>query len=309
VEQYVDWSLDRGMVTVLNTHHEKWLDDASAFKAGLPRLQAMWTQIAERFAAKNQTLLFEIFNEPHLMTVDQLNEMFGTVLPIIRSSNPTRIVLINGLKFGNPSWIMQNPNGLKIPNDKQIMLEIHNYDPFKYAGAHPTQHSWGADSDVKKMTSWMDGIDSWAKLHNLSIYYGEFGITNDQTAQTGRDVWIKAHADEIAKRGWAASIWSDGGGHLIFDYNKMSWVDDILRDLGKVAPPAPPTPSPPPSPPSPPTPSPPPKPAGGPCCHGGSECASATCPSAAVKPFCAASQDNCEKHCNGRWCPSAGVVV
>merc|ERR1719199_888067 len=75
VEQMVDWSLSRGMVTIINTHHEEWLDDASKFDAALPRLEAIWSQIAERFSTKNQTLLFEVFNEPHQMTSDQLNKM------------------------------------------------------------------------------------------------------------------------------------------------------------------------------------------------------------------------------------------
>lgn len=303
VEQYVDWSLARGMVTILNTHHEKWLDDSSKFKAGLPRFQAMWTQIAERFAAKDQTLLFEMFNEPHLMTTSDLNAMYSAVFPIIRKTNPTRIVLFMGLKFGNPSWIMQNPTGLQIPDDKQIMLEIHNYDPFKYAGSSPSQHSWGSASDRKALTHWMDGIDAWAKQKQLPIYYGEFGITNVQTAATGRDDWLKAHYAEITTRGWGASVWNDGGGHLIFDYTTLSWVEDILRDLGRNATPGPPSPPSPPSPP--PTPS-PPTPAGGPCCHGGSSknCFEATkCPAASAKPFCAASQTNCEDHCGGVWCP------
>merc|ERR1711934_915740 len=103
------------MVTILNTHHEKWLDDPSAFNGKLPRLEAIWTQIAERFAGKDQTLLFEVFNEPHLMTAEQLNTMNSRILPIIRAKHPDRIVLLMGLKFGNPSWHLQNPNGLQLP--------------------------------------------------------------------------------------------------------------------------------------------------------------------------------------------------
>ena len=45
--------------------------------------------------------------------------------------------------------------------------------------------------------------------------YGEFGVTNAQTPATGRTEWFKAHADEIKKRGWGASAWNDGQGHLI----------------------------------------------------------------------------------------------
>jgi endoglucanase len=303
VEQMVDWSLDRGMVTILNTHHEKWLDDESVFDAQLPRLEAIWTQLAARFASKDQKLLFEVFNEAHEMSADQLNAMNAAILPIMRASNPTRIVLIQGLKFGNPSWIISNPTALAIPDDPQIMLEIHNYDPFKYAGGKPTVHSWGSDSDRAALAKWTDDIDEWSKTNGLPIYYGEFGCTNDQTASTGRDDWFKAHYDIITAKGWGASVWSDGGGHMVYDYNHNTWVEDILRDLGRnsTSPPSP-TPTPPPSPPS-------PSPAKGPCCYGGSTCDAMTTCHGDDKPFCASSQTNCEAHCNGHWCPSLASSI
>lgn len=233
VERYVDWSLAQGMITVLNTHHEKWLDDPSAFEAKLPRFEAIWTQIAERFKDKNETLLFEIFNEPNRMTTDQLNTMTRSIMPIIRKNNPSRIVLFMGLQFGNPRWILNNPDSLYIPDDKQIMLEIHNYDPYKYAGANPTQHSWGSDADRAALTEWVDNIDAWRKQKGLAIFYGEWGLTNQQTVATGRDDWFKAHADAIQSKQWAGCVWNDGGGHLIFNYDNGTWVEDIVKALGK----------------------------------------------------------------------------
>ena len=239
------------MVTIINAHHEKWLDLPKQFDDKLPRLVAIWEQLAARFANKTQTLLFEIFNEPHLMSTEQLNAMYAAVLPVIRKHNPTRIVLINGLKFGNPSWILSNPDALTIPSDTQLMLEIHNYDPFKYAGAHPTQHSWGSASDRAAMSDWVDGIDAWSKKKRLPIYYGEFGLTNAQSSANGRDAWFQAHRAAIASKGWGASVWSDGGGHLVFNYETGAWDDQVLVDLGV----RPGGPTPPPSPPSPPSPS------------------------------------------------------
>ena len=102
-------------MAVLNTHHEKWLDNPSAFNSKLPRLEAIWTQIAERFKDKNQTLLFEIFNEPHLMSATQLNTMNAKVLPIIRATNPTRMVT-----HACPLFILSNLHSLAVlPADMQ----------------------------------------------------------------------------------------------------------------------------------------------------------------------------------------------
>lgn len=276
VEQMVDWSLDRGMVTILDTHHEEWLDDEAAFSGGLERFKAIWTQIADRFKDKDHMLLFEIVNEPHLITIDQLNELYDEVFPIIRDSNPTRIVLMQGLSYGNPEWIVNNPTSLTIPDDDYIMLAFHRYDPWAYAGLSPTQTSWTYDDDFATMTSWMDDIDSWSTTYNVSLYYGEFGVTNDQTADRGRDDWFTAHATEIASRGWGASVWNDGSGHLIFDYDDLSWVDDILWDLSKSKR----------------------------CCWGGElTCGTVTtCKSVEDASFCSASWNNCVNSCSGKWC-------
>jgi endoglucanase len=240
VEKVIDWSLARGLVTIVNTHHETWLDTPwHGFENKLPRLEAIWTQLAERFAGKSENLLFEIYNEPHLMGADHLNEVFAACLPIIRKKNPTRIVLISGLKFMNPSWILANGTSLAIPNDKQLMLEIHNYDPFSYAGSDATQHSWGSASDRAALDKWVSGIDTWSKKHGLPIYYGEFAVTTEQTPKTGSLDWYKAHYEAITSHGWAASVWSDGNQHLLFDYQSGEWAPnaiDILKVLGRVPP-------------------------------------------------------------------------
>lgn len=109
VEQVVDWSLARGLITVINTHHEDWLDNETTFAAGLPRLVSIWRQIGLKFKSKPETLLFEVFNEPHIMTVEQLNQMNGAVLPVMRRSNPHRIVFLGGLQWMNPRWQVTNP--------------------------------------------------------------------------------------------------------------------------------------------------------------------------------------------------------
>jgi len=235
VEKIIDYTLARGMVAIVNTHHETWIDSSApgVFERKLPRLQAIWTQIAERFANKSEKLLFEIFNEAHLITADQLNKMNAACLKAIRASNPTRIVLLQGLKFGNPSWIIANGTELAIPSDKQLMLEVHNYDPFDYAGADPTVHSWGSSSDRAALNQWVTELDAWSKRTGLPIYYGEFGVTDAQTAATGMIEWYAAHYDAIVTRGWGASVWNDGNKHLLFDYSTGAWTTAILKALGR----------------------------------------------------------------------------
>jgi endoglucanase len=232
----VDWSLARGLVTILNTHHDEWLEDN--FRTELPRFEALWTQIAERFKEKDEILLFEVYNEPHAanFTVNDLNEMNKAALNIIRRTNPTRIVLLGGLSYMNPSWIVANPDALVFdPSDKQLMLEIHNYDPYHYAGAPKaiTVHEWGSEADLAALKGWMDQIGNWSAARDIPLFYGEFGCTTSQTAATGRYVWYAAHRTEIEGRGWAAAVWDDDGYYRVFDREADKWDNQLLAALGK----------------------------------------------------------------------------
>jgi len=238
VEKIIDYALKRDMVAIVNTHHESWIDSAApgVFERKLSRLEALWTQISSHFASKSEKLLFEVFNEAHLITSDQLNVMNAACLKIIRKANPTRIVLLQGLKFGNPSWIINNGSSLAIPDDKQLMLEVHNYDPFDYAGGNPTVFSWGSSTDRAALQKWVTALDAWSKQKGLPVYYGEFGTTTAQTKATGMLAWYAAHYDAITSNGWAASVWNDGNKHLLFDFDSGVWTTDILHALGRSIP-------------------------------------------------------------------------
>ena len=233
VVEVVGWCLARDFVCIVNTHHDEWLEDM--FQSSLPRFEAVWEQISMRFANSSESLLFEIYNEPHAaqFTVNDLNAMNARILPIIRAHNPTRIVIFGGLRWMNPSWIVQNPEALTFPQDTQLMLEIHNYDPYDFAGRPPTTHSWGSAADFAALRLWMDQIGNWSVSHKVPLYYGEFGCTTSQSKATGRYAWYKAHADEIRARGFAAAVWDDDGDYRVFDRTANTWDEDLLAALGK----------------------------------------------------------------------------
>jgi len=131
VETVLNWSLDRRLITIVNVHHDNWIYDPDTFEEKLPRFQRIWEQVAARFKDAPQELVFECLNEPQgSMTVVQLNKAMQTCVDTIRASNPTRIIMISGLAYANPAWIVQNPDALKVPNnDRYTMLTFHNYFP------------------------------------------------------------------------------------------------------------------------------------------------------------------------------------
>lgn len=232
VETVLGWSLERGFVTLVNVHHDDWLDDQSNFDTMLPRFEAIWEQVATRFKNADQKLVFECFNEPHVMSVAQINKLTEVCVKTIRKTNPSRVVMISGLRWDNPTWILSNPDALVIPDDKQLMLHIHNYDPSKYTFKTHTVNTWGSASDRAALKNWTEGIQAWSEKHNLPIFYGEFGVTH--AGQSNRLDWYVAHYEAIVKFGWGASVWDDCGGFKVYDRKTNTWDNGVLKALGRI---------------------------------------------------------------------------
>lgn len=234
IKQVVGWSLERGLITVVNVHHDDWLDDPVGFANKLPRMVAIWKQISTEFSTANSSLLFEVFNEPHLMTVEQLNSMNAAVLPVIRAQNPYRIVLFGGLQWMNPTWLTANPNSLVFPpNDPFVMVEIHNYDPYGYTKKNPSVLKWGTQEDKSDLQQWITATSFWASERNLSVFYGEFGCTHDQSPSTGRLDWYTAHRELGLAAGFAMAVWDDDGMFAILNRTSLEWGDpQVIVALG-----------------------------------------------------------------------------
>lgn len=131
VNQTVRWALKHKLRAMVNTHHEnKWIDttNTTIFAAALPRLVAIWTQISGAFASySDDVLVYELFNEPNKMSVDQLNQMNAALLPPIRATNPTRQVHLGGLANMNSGWILSHTDAMAFPKaDKHLALTVHS---------------------------------------------------------------------------------------------------------------------------------------------------------------------------------------
>ncbi|KAG8918052.1 hypothetical protein FRC02_002681 [Tulasnella sp. 418] len=107
VETVVDWALARDFWVVLNVHHDSWeWADLSTYTPGqVDKLEKLWTQIATRFNAKSEKLIFESLNEPagspdNQVTADLYNDLNTRFLNIVRNSggyNAKRITSLPSL--------------------------------------------------------------------------------------------------------------------------------------------------------------------------------------------------------------------
>src|SRR5690606_33799513 len=125
VDGYLDQAEKAGLNVVLNIHHYDELDRNP--DAELDRFEALWRQIAGRYAGRPDSVYFELNNEPHdKLDEARWNAAIPRVLKTVRASNPTRPVII-----GPPNWngIWALPK-LRLPDDPNLIVTVHCYNPF-----------------------------------------------------------------------------------------------------------------------------------------------------------------------------------
>lgn len=224
VEQVVDWSLSRGLVTIINAHHDEWVMDN--YSGNIQRLEMIWKQVADRFKYKSDNLLFEVLNEPHGNILDtEINDMNTRILSIIRQTNPTRNVII-GAGFWN-SWRAMVYN-LQIPNDPYVIATFHYYDPYDFT--HEKIGTWGTDNDMTQIRKAFDKVKQWSDKNHIPVYLGEYGVKVESDSQS-RVKWYDYVSDAAEHNGFALSVWDDEGWFKLYDRNQRTFNQPTLQAI------------------------------------------------------------------------------
>lgn len=227
VEEVVDWSLKHGLITFINSHHDRWiLEDASYTPQEKERFIAIWTQVADHFKDKSDSLFFEIANEPATLSISQVNSLNAAVIPVIRATNPTRIIIYSGNNYTGVSHM----KAAAIPNDKYIMATFHSYDPWTFAGEGTG--TWGTTSDISQVKSRMADAASWSTTHNIPVILGEFG-TIGKCQVASRMKWFYTYLEEARRQNIAPAVWTDFGDFSVYyiNSNPASKWNTVIKDI------------------------------------------------------------------------------
>ncbi len=234
VSDVVDMALERGFYVVLNVHHDSWewanLSDTSNLEEKHHKLQVLWKQIADRFKNRSERLLFETLNEPQGSTsedAEQYNIMNQNILKVIRSTgghNKERLVILPGLNTNIERTInwFKNPD----PADKNLILTVHNYDP------------WGFVSNWYGITNWNNRnyfdqlfgqLDAFSRNIGLPVIIGEYGTLALGTVENhSKWIYTDSFVRAAHKYGMATMLWDIGFD--LFDRENEEWIFPILRD-------------------------------------------------------------------------------
>ncbi|MCG6189427.1 cellulase family glycosylhydrolase [Maribellus maritimus] len=236
IKQVVDSALNNDLFVIINMHHH---DSLYAYPdAQKERFLAQWKQISDFLKDYSDSLLFEILNEPHgNLTTDKWNSLSGEALQTIRMDNPDRIVLIGTAEYGGLFGLPE----LQLPDDENIIVTVHYYNPFSFThqGA-----SWaGDDADSWLGTEWTDTKDerdvmrqefsslvTFSLENSIPVHIGEFGAYSEAD-MTSRAKWTTFLARYFEQQNWSWAYWEFSAGFGIYNPNAETYYEDLVNAL------------------------------------------------------------------------------
>ena len=203
------------------------------------KLSAFWTQVAPRFANAPRSVAFELLNEPHdKLNGEPWNQLFAQVLAIVRSTNPSRIVVVGPTHWNS----LKDLPLLKLPADPNLLVTFHYYEPFHFThqgagwAGEEVKHlhgiTWGTASDRAALRSDFDQVAAWSAASHRPILLGEFGAYDKSgTPLDLRVAYIKAVREEAERHRFGWAYWQFEGDFVVWDMANQRWIEPILKAL------------------------------------------------------------------------------
>lgn len=244
VDEVVDALLARNLYVILNVHNYVQLtggqlqpkEFAVDQAVVVPRLINIWKQLAVRYKDRSDRLIFEPFNEPSgPLDAAAWNALFPQLLGAIRSSNPTRAVMIGPAYYNN----VRDLPKLRLPaDDRNIIATVHNYDPFPFTHQGlswiPIAAKVGTKCcDAAQRKSALDALDAakrWSDANGYPIYVGEFG-THQNAPLESRVEYTRFIRDALEARGFSWGYWSFTLSFGVYSNINSEWIEPLRAAL------------------------------------------------------------------------------
>jgi endoglucanase len=230
VDYAVDAALSRNMRIVIDMHHYRQLDgdpldpQETAVDPGIvdERFVAMWRQIATHFRARPETVLFELYNEPHgTVTAERWNALLRQTLAAVRAVDTTHYVVIGPVQWNSASKL----STLALPDeDRRLIVTIHNYEPFDFT--HQGAEWVGmADSplmtccspvQLRYLSEALRVADAWRMTDDRPVWVGEFG-SYGKAPYASRVIYSRAARDSMEAHGMSWAYWEFAAGFGLYD--------------------------------------------------------------------------------------------
>lgn len=237
VEYVVDKALSNNLIVILNVHHfDEIHQQPDNYKN---TLYEIWDQIAKRFLNKSTNLMYEILNEPtYNLTTEKWNEIYPECINIIRKYDKRKTILLGGANW-NSVWGLEK---LSIPDDENIILTFHYYEPFQFThqGAEWVNGSdawlgtkWlASDAEISSLKADILKAINFAKQYNLPLNCGEFG-SYYKADSLSRVKWTKNVVNILKEYDVSFNYWEFCAGFGIYNPNSKVYQHGLIDALLK----------------------------------------------------------------------------
>ena len=189
-----------------------------------------WRAVAEHYRDTSHRLLFDLFIELSGelgRDPDKVNRWYEMIVPAIRETNPTRILILSPVHLSNPFYLDQ----LRIPQEAfpYVMAEWHFYA----AGPSKTNPKklWttGTEAERKLVRDYIQAGLDWQQRTGIPTWVGawmpgNYNKGNDYTVPE-QVVFASFLVRELEKAGIP---WAVNAVHHFYDDENRRWIQRML---------------------------------------------------------------------------------
>lgn len=247
IQEVVDYAYDNDMFVIINMHHDDyiWFNPTEAeYSQDSQKLISIWEQVSERFRDYGDRLLFEGMNEPR--TIDSEKEWAGGTpeeravinkyeqdfINTVRASggnNSERTLIITSYAASAETVAIDD---VIIPDDKNIILSVHYYAPWKFSEGIDSHFTNDGKNELE---------NKFAELKEkfiekgTPVIIGEFGCVN-ATDNATRAEYYNYYISSAKSNGIKCFVWDNGkssgeSSFGLFNRGNLSWNEEILNGI------------------------------------------------------------------------------
>ena len=255
VETVTDWALDAELYVILDAHHdcEVYYPFGENRENARTYLNAVWSQVAARFAGRDERLIFQTMNEPRLMgtglewNLDLQNRDCLTALEVINELNQTAVDAIRAAGGYNESrWIIVSPYAgksaaslaeqFRLPDDPagKLIVSAHEYIPYDLCLNVNSSVKEFTGRDEAEIEAFMEKLNRRFVSQGVPVIIDEMGAVDKGNGEA-RYAWAKYYVSRAKEYGIACCWWDNGSLHSggegfgLIDRRKLEVYEDSRR--------------------------------------------------------------------------------
>lgn len=174
------------------------------------KLVEMWKKISDRYKNNGDVIFgYDLLNEPYVPDSKIWYNLVARITKVIRDNGDNHTIIIESNDLNDKGvWISRNKNlaNLQLPNDNNIMVSPHFYEPHEYTHQLVNPSSKRVNYNDTKLNAKavvqkeINLIRSFQLAHpKVPIYIGEFSVSR---IAGDSNEYLKDLIDACEKYGW-----------------------------------------------------------------------------------------------------------